>query len=218
MQRTKVAIKSKKKRTASSRKWLERQLNDPFVEKAREQGYRSRAAFKLEEIHKKYKIFKTNAVVVDLGAAPGGWLQITKKIAPSSTIIGVDLQSFEPVFGTTQIIGDFTDEKTLEALILSLDGTKLDVVISDMAAAACGVTSIDHDRIMGLLELVLDFSINHLKKGGHMVAKVLRGGTERNLLTLLKKSFSNVHHFKPESSRKDSSEMYVVALGFKENY
>lgn len=215
MQRTKVAIKSKKKRTASSRKWLERQLNDPFVEQARERGYRSRAAFKLEEIQQKYKILTKNVIVVDLGAAPGGWTQITKKISPRSVVIDLDLQSFEPISGTEQIIGDFTDEKTLEALVSRLNGKQVGVVLSDMAAPSCGIASIDHDRIMGLLELVLDFSIKHLKKGGHMVAKVLRGGTEHNLLTLLKKSFSKVHHFKPDSSRKDSSEMYVIAIGFR---
>jgi 23S rRNA (uridine2552-2'-O)-methyltransferase len=215
MQSTKVAIKSKKKRTASSRQWLERQLNDPFVEQARALGYRSRAAFKLEEIHQKYKILTKNAVVVDLGAAPGGWTQITKKIVPSATVIGLDLQPYEAITGTEQIIGDFTEEATLETLITCLNGKELDVVLSDMASPSCGIASIDHDRIMGLLELVLDFSMNHLKKGGHMVAKVLRGGTEHNLLTLLKKSFSKVYHFKPDSSRKDSSEMYVVAMGFK---
>lgn len=216
MQHTKVFLKSKKKRSISSRKWLSRQLNDPFVEQAKKDGFRSRAAYKLQEIENKYKIFsQKNTIIVDLGAAPGGWTQTAKQLSPSSKIIALDINPFEPIDGTNQIIGDFTQEETLEKLLFLLNNQQVDIVLSDMAAPACGIPSVDHDRIMNLLELVLDFSVNHLKTDGHMIAKVLKGGTEKKLLDLLKKSFQKVSHFKPDSSRKESSEMYVIALNFK---
>jgi 23S rRNA (uridine2552-2'-O)-methyltransferase len=213
----KVILKDKKKRTESSKKWLTRQLNDPYVLKAQSLGLRSRAAFKLQEIIQKYKLFNTANVIVDLGAAPGGWSQISKQMKPKAKIIALDIQDFLPIPDTIQIIGDITDENILKQLKEELDGAKVDVVLSDMAAPSCGISSIDHDRIMNLLDIVIHFGIEHLNKGGHLVGKVLRGGTEKNLLITLKNYFEKVYHFKPQSSRQESSEMYVVALGFKGN-
>jgi 23S rRNA (uridine2552-2'-O)-methyltransferase len=211
----KVTLKSRKKRTESSRKWLIRQLNDPFAQKAKEEGYRSRAAYKLIEINEKFKIIKKGDSVVDLGAAPGGWTQVcVDLVGPKGQVIGLDLQPMEPVEGAVIFEGDFTEEEVEERVIESLGGL-VDVVLSDMAAPACGIASVDHIRIMNLLELVYEFSLKTLKPGGHMAAKVLRGGTENQLLNKLKKSFKTVAHFKPNSSRADSSEMYLVALGFK---
>jgi len=211
----KVKIKSKKKRTHSSRVWLERQLNDPFVRQAQVDGYRSRASYKLKEMAEKFKLFHGANVIVDLGAAPGGWLQVAKELKPKSFVVGVDLQEYEDVPGTIKIIGDITDTKTLDVLNEKLEGKQVDVVLSDMAAAACGIASVDHDRIMLLLEITLDFGLEHLNKGGHLVGKVLRGGTEDKLLKCLKLHFKYVKRFKPESSRKGSAEMYVVAIGYK---
>ena len=211
----KVKLKSKKKRTHSSRVWLERQLNDPFVRQAQVDGYRSRASYKIKEMAEKFKLFHGANVIVDLGAAPGGWLQVAKELKPKSFVVGVDLQEYEDVPGTIKIIGDVTDDDTLDILHEKLDGKKVDVVLSDMAAAACGIASFDHDRIMALLEITLDFGLEHLNKGGHLVGKVLRGGTEDKLLKRLKLHFKTVKHFKPDSSRKGSAEMYVVATGYK---
>lgn len=215
----KVKVKSNKKRTESSRRWLERQLNDPFVHLAREKGYYSRAAFKLIEINDKYKILKPGAKVIDLGAAPGGWTQvIVEKVKPeqhaSGKVIGVDLNPISSIPQATLIVGDFTQLSTQEQLLEILEG-KADVIVSDMAAPACGMTDVDHLRIMGLVEEAFIFAKEVLKPGGHFVAKVLRGGTETNLLKELKKDFTKVVHYKPKSSRQDSAEMYVICLGFK---
>ncbi|MDP2193930.1 MAG: RlmE family RNA methyltransferase, partial [Alphaproteobacteria bacterium] len=158
----KVKIKSKKKRSHSSRMWLQRQLNDPFVKQAQIDGYRSRAAYKLREMAKKFKLFDKADVIVDLGAAPGGWLQIAKSIKPKAFVVGVDLQDYEDVTGTIKIVGDITDETTLNILAQTLEGRKADVILSDMAAASCGIASVDHDRIMGLLEMTFDFALDHL--------------------------------------------------------
>ena len=211
-----VTLKSKKKRTQSSRDWLLRQLNDPFVKKAKAEGYRSRAAFKLLEIQEKYKILKSGQTVIDLGAAPGGWTQvIAEKISTKGKVIALDLQDITP-FNTPHVLvikGDFEDEIVQQELAKHMDFA--DVIVSDMAAAACGIPAVDHLRIGNLLEASMRFSIKHLVKGGAFVAKVLRGGTETQLLNELKQHFSNVAHFKPNSSRQDSAEMYVVAKGFK---
>ena len=210
-----VTLKSRKKRTQSSRDWLLRQLNDPFVHKAKQEGYRSRSAFKLLEIDEKYKIFKPGQRVVDLGAAPGGWTQvIAKKVLPKGVVIALDLQEIEPFNEQVLIIkGDFEEEAIQQQL--SQHMTEADVIVSDMAAAACGIPAVDHLRIGNLLEASINFAANHLTKGGAFVAKVLMGGTEAELLKLLKGYFATVLHFKPNSSRKDSAEMYVVAKGFK---
>lgn len=210
-----VSLKSRKKRTQSSRDWLLRQLNDPFVQKAKLEGYRSRAAFKLLEIDEKYKILKPGHRVVDLGAAPGGWTQIiAKKVLPKGVLVALDLQDIVPFSDPVTIIkGDFEEDAVQHQLAEYM--TEADVIVSDMAAAACGIPAVDHLRIGNLLEASINFSINHLTKGGSFVAKVLMGGTEAELLKLLKLHFSQVFHFKPNSSRKDSAEMYVVAKGFK---
>lgn len=209
----KIKLNDKKKRTVSSKEWLTRQINDPFVKKAQSLGYRSRAAFKLEEIVKKYKLFQKADVIVDLGAAPGGWTQMCQKLKPKAKIIALDIQDFLPIPNTTQIIGDITDPNTITVLKQHVE--QVDIVLSDMAAPACGIASVDHDRIMNLLDISLQFALEHLLPGGHYVAKVLRGGTESTLLKILKDNFKKVHHFKPKSSRQESAEMYVVALDFK---
>ncbi|WP_032112360.1 RlmE family RNA methyltransferase [Candidatus Paracaedibacter symbiosus] len=216
----KVKVKSNKKRTESSRRWLERQLNDPFVHLAKEKGYYSRAAFKLIEINDKYKILKPGTKVIDLGAAPGGWTQvIVEKLKseqnPKSKVIGVDLNPISSIPQATLIVSDFTLESTQQQLLEMLDG-KADVIVSDMAAPACGMVDVDHMRIMSLVEEAYLFAQEVLKPGGHFVAKVLRGGTEANLLKQLKLSFEKVSHFKPQSSRQDSAEMYVVCLKFRQ--
>ena len=211
--KTKLA---KKPKTESSRRWLLRQLNDPFVEKAKKEGYRSRAAFKILEINEKYGLINPSSVVVDLGSTPGGWSQVASKLVKfgKGQVIALDINPMEPLPDVEFILGDFTQDETLQKLI-EIAPNQVDVVISDMAAPACGVPAVDHDRIMYLLELALEFAHSHLKTGGHFVAKVLKGGTEGKLLLNLKKSFSKVHHFKPKSSRSDSAESYVVALGYK---
>lgn len=208
-------LDSNKKRTNSSRQWLLRQLNDPFVAQAQKEGYRSRAAFKLIEIDDKFHILKSGACIVDLGAAPGGWSQVcTQRLGSNGVIVGLDLQEITPLTGVTFLQGDFTDDAVLETL-LSHTHKKVDAVLSDMAAPACGMQQVDHTRIMVLLEQVLDFCHKALRPGGSMVAKVLRGGTEHNLLKILKKDFAKVSHFKPQSSRQESAEMFVICLGFR---
>lgn len=214
-----VKLKSSKKRTLSSRRWLERQLNDPFVQQAKMSGYRSRAAFKLIEIDEKFKILRPGQKVIDLGAAPGGWTQVAVerlKVAttPSSQVIGVDLSPIAAIDGATLLQADFTEEQTQQELVSLLNG-KAHVVLSDMAAPACGMTDVDHMRIMALVESAYEFAKEILLPGGSFVAKVLRGGTEADLLKQLKLSFAKVVHFKPTSSRQDSSEMYVIGLQFR---
>lgn len=212
--RLKVRLKAAKKRSQSSRSWLERQLNDPYVHRAREEGYRSRAAYKLREIQEKFQLIRSGDCVVDLGAAPGGWTQVALEFAQGGCVVGIDLIPIEPIQGAILLQGDFTENQTLDDLMRHLPDT-VDVVLSDMAASACGIPSVDHIRIMYLVELTLDFAQKVLKPGGHLVAKVLRGGTENQLLIALKKSFKKVVHFKPPASRKDSAEMYVIAMDFQ---
>ena len=210
----KIRIADKKERTASSRRWLERQLNDPYVRQAKEKGYRSRAAFKLLEIDNKFRLLSKGKRVIDLGAAPGGWSQVAVERVKGGLVIGVDIQEISPIPGACLIKADFTETKTVDE-ILALFSGKVDVILSDMAAPACGIPKVDHVRIMNLIELAFDFSKDVLEPGGSFVAKVLRGGTEAYLLTQLKQVFTKVIHFKPPSSRKDSAEMFVVATGFK---
>lgn len=215
-----VKIKNKKDRTASSRRWLERQLNDPYVNQARDLGFRSRAAFKLIEIDDKYHLLAKGKTVIDLGAAPGGWSQVAAERVKSGNpkggkVIGVDLQEMAPIPGVTLLQADFTADETQDQLIALLNG-KADIVLSDMAAPACGMTDVDYIRIIALVESAYHFAKTVLKDGGSFVAKVLRGGTEAELLKELKKSFTKVQHFKPPASRKDSAEMYVIATGFRE--
>jgi len=222
----KIKLKDNRKRTQSSRQWLLRQLNDPYVTKAQDLGYRSRAAFKLKEINEKFHFLKPGITVIDLGAAPGGWSQViveklkagtSKESAKKSKIIAIDLQEITPLKGVTILCGDFTKQSTTQAIYSELDTSapNVDVVLSDMASPATGINDVDHIRIMNLIEEAYEFARDVLKPGGTFVAKVLQGGTEGVLLQSLKKSFKKVVHFKPEASRKDSAEMYVVAQGFR---
>lgn len=220
--RLKVRVKSKNNRTESSRRWLERQLNDPYVHLAKKEGFRSRAAYKLLEIDEKFKILKPGYVVVDLGASPGGWTQVAVERVKSQTntkgkVVGIDLTAMNEIPGATLLQADFTTQEAQQKLVdlLGSEEKKINVVLSDMAAPACGMSSVDHTRIMMLLEEAYLFACEVLAPGGSFVAKVLRGGTEATLLAQLKKSFQKVTHFKPPASRSDSAEMYVIALGFR---
>jgi len=207
-----VRVKTAKGRKKSSIKWLDRQLNDPYVRMANKEGYRSRAVYKLLEINDKYDFLKPGALVVDLGAAPGSWAQIATKLG--AKIIGIDLQEIEPIKGAEFITGDFLDEEVY-SFLKSRIPSGVDAVLSDMAAASCGHAATDHIRIMGLCEAALDFALTILKPGGLFLAKVLKGGTEKELLKIMKEKFSVVKHIKPQASRKDSAEMYVIATGYK---
>jgi len=210
-----VRLKRSRGRTVSSQRWLTRQLNDPYVQQAKLSGYRSRAAYKLVEIDDKFKILKPGSKVVDLGAAPGGWTQVAlERVGPKGFVIGIDLTPVEPIGEALLICGDFCDPQVLEALKASLKGP-VNVVLSDMAAPSTGHPPTDHLRIIALAEEAFAFAQDVLEAGGFFVAKVLRGGTEKELLALLKKHFDKVVHFKPPASRADSAEMYVVAIGFR---
>lgn len=208
-------LRDSKKRSVSSRRWLLRQLNDPFVAKAKSMGYRSRAAFKLEAIDAKFHLLRPKQVVVDLGCAPGGWLQVVQKRARGGMLFGLDLQPVEPLEGVHLLQGDFTEPSVVEAIFAALNGQRVDIVLSDLAAPACGIPKVDHIRIMALLRQVMDFAGKVLNPEGAVVAKVLRGGAEPVLLAEMKKAFKKVSHYKPPASRQDSSEIYVVAQGFR---
>ena len=209
-----VRVKTARGRTVSQQRWLQRQLNDPYVAEAKKRGYRSRAAFKLLQLDDQFRLLKPKARVIDLGAAPGGWTQVSVERSKGGVVIGIDVTPVDPIAGATVLAKDFYDEDAPAVLTKLLDGPA-DVVLSDMAAAATGETQVDHIRIMGLAEAAHDFARSVLKPGGAFVAKVLRGGTERTLLDRLKKDFEKVRHVKPEASRSDSAEMYVVATGFR---
>jgi 23S rRNA (uridine2552-2'-O)-methyltransferase len=214
----KKKVRSARKRSLSSTLWLERQLNDPFVAKARREGFRSRAAYKLIEIADKYKLFKRGQKIVDLGAAPGGWSQIAARAVGSAEgvgrVVGIDLLDIDPIDGVELAVMDFHDAKTPERLTALLDG-KADGVMSDMAANATGHRKTDHLRIVGLAELAADYARQTLAPGGFFLAKVLHGGTEGSLLAGLKRDFAVVRHLKPEASRAGSAELYVLATGFR---
>ena len=216
--RATVRVKTARGRTVSSQRWLQRQLNDPYVVEAKKRGYRSRAAITLLQIDDQFRFLTPGGRIIDLGAAPGGWTQVSVERVSSGknkgVVIGIDLTPVEPIAGATVLAKDFYDEDA-PALLTELLGGPADVVLSDMAAAATGETQIDHMRIMGLAEAAHDFARQILKPGGTYIAKVLRGGTERTLLDRLKKDFEKVRHVKPEASRADSAEMYVVGLGFR---
>lgn len=208
-------VKSAKGRKLSSTKWLQRQLNDPYVQQAQKLGLRSRAAFKLMELDDRFKFLKTGANIIDLGAAPGGWVQVAlERCGPKGYVVGIDLLEIEPLAGAELIQGDFLDDDAPDRLRALMDGDA-DVVLSDMAASSTGHRSTDHLRIMSLLEVAVDFAIDVLKPGGVFVGKVLQGGTENELLTALKKDFKTVKHAKPPASRSDSAEVYVIATGFR---
>ena len=219
----KVRVKTAKGRKISSTRWLERQLNDPYVQRAKKEGYRSRAAYKILELDDRFRFLTAGARVVDLGCAPGGWCQVAahrvnalgaKSGRARGTVLGVDLAEVEPIAGAELMQLDFLDQGADEAVKARLGG-QADVVLSDMAAPASGHRQTDHIRIMVLAEAAAYFALDVLAPGGAFVAKVLRGGTEAELLTLLKRRFAKVQHFKPPASRKDSAEMFVVAAGFR---
>lgn len=207
-------LRTAKKRTASSSRWLSRQLNDPYVQKAKAEGYRSRAAYKLAELDEKFGLLKGASRVVDLGIAPGGWSQVVRLRNPHAGVVGIDLLPTEPIEGVTIFEMDFMDDAAPAMLAAALDGPP-DLILSDMAANTVGHKQTDHLRTMGLVETAADFAIQTLVEGGAFVAKVLAGGTDTDLLALLKRHFATVKHAKPPASRKDSSEWYVIAQGFK---
>jgi 23S rRNA (uridine2552-2'-O)-methyltransferase len=210
----KVRVKSAKRRTAQSTRWLERQLNDPYVAAAKAQGYRSRAAFKLKELDEQFGLLNGVERVVDLGAAPGGWCQVVKQKKPKARVVGMDLLAIEPMAGVDFFQKDITDDDS-EALILATLGGPADLVMSDMAANTVGHKQTDHLRTMGLIEVALDMATRLLRPGGNFLAKVLAGGGDGQLTAALRREFTSVKHVKPPASRKGSSEWYVVATGFK---
>ena len=218
-----VRVKTARGRKVSSTRWLERQLNDPYVQRAKKDGYRGRAAYKLIEIDDRYRFLLPGARIVDLGAAPGGWCQVSvarvnalgeRSGKAVGRVIGVDLQAMDPIAGAELMQIDFLDEGADDAVAERLGGPA-DVVLSDMAAPATGHRQTDHIRVMALAEAAGDFALRVLAPGGAFVAKVLRGGTEGALLVRLKQCFARVEHFKPPASRADSAEMYVIATGFR---
>ena len=210
-----VRVKSARGRKLSSTRWLQRQLNDPYVAAAREQGYRSRAAFKLLELDEKYRLLKRGARIVDLGAAPGGWTQVAvAKAGPGGAVVAIDIQDVEAVAGVVHIKGDIYDADIV-GRIAGVLGGKADLVMSDMAAPATGHAGTDHLRVMALVEAAYDVARQLLAAGGAFVAKVLAGGTERDMLEALKRDFAKVQHAKPSASRADSREIYLVATGFR---
>jgi 23S rRNA (uridine2552-2'-O)-methyltransferase len=208
-----VNLRTARGRTTQQQGWLRRQLNDPYVRAAQAQGWRSRAAFKLMELDDRYGLITPRARVLDLGAAPGGWSQVAAQRG-AGAIVGIDLLPIDPVTGARFIQGDFHDP-AIPALLTEALGGPADLVLSDMAPNTTGHTATDHIRIVALADLALEFALGVLAPGGSFVAKVLQGGSEKQLLDSMKRSFASVRHAKPPASRKDSSEMYVVAKGFR---
>jgi 23S rRNA (uridine2552-2'-O)-methyltransferase len=207
-------VRTAKGRKISSTRWLERQLNDPYVQRAKAENYRSRAAYKLIELDERFGLLKGVKSVVDLGIAPGGWSQVVRRTAPNAAVVGIDLLPTEPLDGVTILHMDFMED-TAPARLRDALGGPADLVLSDMAANTVGHPQTDHLRTMALVEAGLEFAREILSPGGAYVAKVLAGGADRQLVAELKRSFSSVKHAKPPASRKDSSEWYVVAQGFK---
>jgi 23S rRNA (uridine2552-2'-O)-methyltransferase len=207
-------VKTARGRKIGSTKWLERQLNDPYVKRAKAEGYRSRAAYKLIELDERFSFLKGVQRVVDLGIAPGGWSQVVRQKAPGASVVGIDLLPTDPLDGVTILQMDFMDNAAPDQLKEALGGPA-DLVLSDMAANTVGHPQTDHLRTMGLVEAGLEFASEILRPGGTFVAKVLAGGADSNLVAELKRLFTAVKHAKPPASRKGSSEWYVVAQGFK---
>jgi 23S rRNA (uridine2552-2'-O)-methyltransferase len=210
--RVPVKVKKDRGRTASSRAWLQRQLNDPYVAAAKSSGYRSRAAFKLVELDQKFRFLKKGARVLDLGAAPGGWSQVAA--AKGATVVAADVLEMEEISGVTFFKADLTDADVPAMLKQALNGPA-DIVLTDMAAPTTGHRATDHIRTIALVEIALEVALDVLKPGGTFVGKVFQGGSSSDLLARLKKSFREVKHVKPPASRQESVELYVVALGFK---
>jgi len=212
-------VRTAAKRSVSSTRWLQRQLNDPYVIEARRQGLRSRAAFKLMQLDDRFHVLGPGKRVVDLGAAPGGWSQVAAERVRAGTpqggrVVGIDILEWEPVPHVTTIVHDFLLPDAPDRIRAALDGPA-DIVLSDMAAPATGHAATDHMRIVALAELALDFALSVLTPGGTFVAKVFQGGSEKSLLDLMKKHFATVRHAKPPASRAESAETYVVAQGFR---
>ena len=207
-------VKTAKGRKVGSTRWLERQLNDPYVRRARAEGYRSRAAYKLIELDERFGFLKDARRIVDLGIAPGGWAQVVRQRLPKATLVGIDLLPTDPIDGATILLMDFMDDAAPDMLREALGG-QADLVLSDMAANTVGHPQTDHLRTMGLVEAALLFATEILRPGGAFVAKVLAGGADSELVAELKRRFTAVKHAKPPASRKGSSEWYVVAQGFK---
>jgi 23S rRNA (uridine2552-2'-O)-methyltransferase len=215
----KIRLKAAKGRTPSQKHWLERQLNDPFVQEAKRLGLRARSAFKLAEIDDKYRILKPGMLVVDLGAAPGSWSELAAERIRAKEgegmVVAIDLHGMAPLPGVTVLRKDFLDPDAPAKLTEALGGRHADVVLSDMAAHATGHRQTDHLRIMALCEAALMFARDVLKPGGAFLCKVLRGGTENDLLADMKRDFATVRHLKPAASRADSAELFVLAAGYR---
>ncbi|USU03564.1 RlmE family RNA methyltransferase [Sphingomonadaceae bacterium OTU29MARTA1] len=207
-------VKTARGRTAQSTRWLERQLNDPYVKRAKAEGYRSRAAYKLIELDERFGIIRGSKRVVDLGIAPGGWSQVIRRQAPKATVVGIDLLPVDPIDGVTIFQMDFMDDAAPDRLMEALGGAP-DLVLSDMAANTVGHPQTDALRTMALVETALAFAVDVLEKGGSFVAKVFAGGADSQLIAEMKRNFKTVKHAKPPSSRKGSVEWFVVAQGFK---
>lgn len=221
-----VRVKTAKGRKLASTRWLQRQLNDPYVEEAKRQGYRSRAAFKLLEMDDKHHLLKPGGIIVDLGAAPGGWSQVAAERVKADEgadgngsgkgrVIAADINDIEPVPGATFMQLDVTDAEAGERIREALGGARVDVVLSDMAASSTGHRQTDHLRVISLAEAALDIAEDVLKPGGAYLAKVLQGGAGGDLLTRLRQNFAKVAHVKPKASRQDSAEVYVLAMGYR---
>lgn len=213
-------VKNARSRSNSSNRWLSRQLNDPFVLQSKIDGFRSRAAYKILEIHEKYKLFTRGMKVIDLGAAPGGWCQVAAKYIglgkdPNATLLAVDLLPVDAIPGMDFIQGDFHDPEIKAAISDALNSELADIVLSDMAANTTGHAETDHIRTMELAYQAYLFAREHLKTGGHFVTKIFRGGAEAELLVPIKQEFKTVKHFKPSSSRKESTEIYLIAMNKK---
>ncbi|MEE9313595.1 MAG: RlmE family RNA methyltransferase [Rhizobiaceae bacterium] len=208
-------VKTARGRKISSTLWLQRQLNDPYVQRSRADGYASRAAYKLLEIDERYQILKPGQRIVDLGAAPGGWCQVAATKVESTIenirVVGIDYLDMDPVSGATILKKDFLDDDAPDAIMEALGGHAPDFVMSDMAAPTIGHRRTDHIRTMALVEVALDFALQVLKPGGHFLTKTFQGGTEKHLLDLMKKNFKTIHHVKPPASRADSVELYLLA-------
>lgn len=215
----KVRVKTSKGRKIGSTLWLQRQLNDPYVARAKAEGYRSRAAYKLKELDERYHLLRRGMRVIDLGAAPGGWSQVAAAAVGSTDahplIVGIDYLDMDPVAGVILLKKDFTDDDAPQMLIDTMGGKKADLVLSDMAAPTTGHRPTDHLRIVHLVEIAADFAVQVLAPGGTFIAKVFQGGTEHELLALLKRHFATTLHAKPKASRAESAETYLVARGFK---
>jgi 23S rRNA (uridine2552-2'-O)-methyltransferase len=209
-----VRVKTARKRTAQSTRWLERQLNDPYVKRARADGYRSRAAYKLIELDERFGFLKGTRRVVDLGVAPGGWAQVVRRQVPRAAVVGIDLLPVDPLDGVVLLQMDFMDDAAPDRLIAELGGAP-DLVLSDMAANTVGHPQTDALRTMALVEAAVAFAVDVLEPGGGFVGKVFAGGADSALVAELKRNFTSVKHAKPPASRKGSSEWYVVAQGFK---